>query len=289
MAKTRILPIPLGSGTGPDPSNYYTKDQVDNLLAQQDEVTELKDVDVENLSNGQVLVWNATTEKWENGNVSGTQGPTGPTGPQGPQGETGPQGPKGDTGETGPQGPKGDTGEQGPQGIQGETGPQGPTGPTGPTGADGTPVQKLTQAQYDALSTKDPNMIYIITDATAIDMDDYVESADLATVATSGDYDDLTNKPTIPAAQVNSDWAANSGVAQILNKPTLATVATSGDYTDLTNIPTIPAAQVQSDWNANSGMGQILNKPTTVALTFTFSDQTTATYNLYGALQQNNS
>lgn len=37
----------------------------------------------------------------------------------------------------------------------------------------------------------------------------------------SGDYDDLTNKPTIPAAQVNSDWNASSGVAQILNKPTI--------------------------------------------------------------------
>ena len=35
----------------------------------------------------------------------------------------------------------------------------------------------------------------------------------------SPDYDDLTNKPTIPAAQVNSDWNASSGVAQILNKP----------------------------------------------------------------------
>lgn len=47
--------------------------------------------------------------------------------------------------------------------------------------------------------------------------------ADLATVATTWDYDDLTNKPTIPAAQVNSDWNANSGVAQILNKPTIPT------------------------------------------------------------------
>lgn len=42
----------------------------------------------------------------------------------------------------------------------------------------------------------------------------------LATVATSGSYDDLLNKPTIPAAQVNSDWDAVSGVAEILNKPT---------------------------------------------------------------------
>ncbi|MCQ2574565.1 MAG: phage tail protein [Alphaproteobacteria bacterium] len=65
-------------------------------------------------------------------------------------------------------------------------------------------------------------------------------SADLATVATSGSYNDLEDKPTIPAAQVNSDWNAVSGVAQILNKPTLATVATSGSYNDLTNKPTIP-------------------------------------------------
>lgn len=43
----------------------------------------------------------------------------------------------------------------------------------------------------------------------------------LATVATSGSYNDLTNKPTIPAAQVSSDWNASTGVAQILNKPTI--------------------------------------------------------------------
>ena len=49
---------------------------------------------------------------------------------------------------------------------------------------------------------------------------------------------------TIPAAQVNSDWNANSGVAEILNKPTLATVATSGSYTDLLNKPTIPTDKI---------------------------------------------
>lgn len=42
---------------------------------------------------------------------------------------------------------------------------------------------------------------------------------DLKTVAFSGSYTDLSNKPTIPAAQVNSDWNASSGVAEILNKP----------------------------------------------------------------------
>lgn len=69
------------------------------------------------------------------------------------------------------------------------------------------------------------------TAAQGAKADTAVQPADLATVATTGDYDDLTNKPTIPAAQVNSDWNASSGVAQILNKPTLGTAA-SADTTD---------------------------------------------------------
>lgn len=65
-------------------------------------------------------------------------------------------------------------------------------------------------------------------------------SADLARVAFSGDYDDL------------------------IDKPNLATVATSGDYDDLTNKPTIPAAQIQSDWNQSdsAALDFIKNKPT---------------------------
>lgn len=54
-----------------------------------------------------------------------------------------------------------------------------------------------------------------------------VQPSDLATVATSGSYNDLSNKPTIPAAQVNADWNATSGVARILNKPTIPTVPTN--------------------------------------------------------------
>lgn len=91
-----------------------------------------------------------------------------------------------------------------------------------------------------------------------------VQPSQLATVATSGSYNDLSNKPSIPAAQVNSDWNASSGVAEILNKPTLATVATSGSYNDLSNKPSIPAAQVQSDWNQTNDQAVdfIKNKPT---------------------------
>lgn len=49
-------------------------------------------------------------------------------------------------------------------------------------------------------------------------------AADLATVATTGSYDDLTNKPTIPAAQVQSDWSQsdNKAVDYIKNKPDLS-------------------------------------------------------------------
>ena len=50
------------------------------------------------------------------------------------------------------------------------------------------------------------------------------------------DYNNLTNKPTIPAAQVQTDWNAVSGLGVVLNKPALF----SGSYTDLTNKPTIP-------------------------------------------------
>lgn len=51
--------------------------------------------------------------------------------------------------------------------------------------------------------------------------------SDVATVATTGDYNDLINKPTIPTI------------------PTLAEVALSGDYTDLLNKPTIPTSATQ--------------------------------------------
>lgn len=102
-----------------------------------------------------------------------------------------------------------------------------------------------------------------------------------ATVATSGAYADLTGKPTIPAAQVNTDWQATSGPAEMLNKPT--TVAASGITDAATtahlalkfNTPTGTTAQylrgdgtvatfptqVQPDWNATLAPAAILNKP----------------------------
>lgn len=78
-----------------------------------------------------------------------------------------------------------------------------------------------------------PTAIPIATSALTNDGADgtstYIEADELAAVATSGDYDDLQNKPTIPAAQVNSDWNASSGVAEILNKPAIHNIPAGGN------------------------------------------------------------
>lgn len=137
-----------------------------------------------------------------------------------------------------------------------------------------TDTSDLTNGAGYITSASLPTKTSALTNDGADGTSTYVEADDLATVATSGSYNDLSNKPTIPAAQVNSDWNANSGVAEILNKPALATVATSGSYNDLSNTPTIPAAQVNSDWDAASGVAQILNKPSlaTVATSGSYTD-----------------
>lgn len=51
----------------------------------------------------------------------------------------------------------------------------------------------------------------------------YAKVASLATVATTGDYGDLLNKPSIPAAQVQSDWneSDTNDPSYIQNKPTI--------------------------------------------------------------------
>lgn len=63
----------------------------------------------------------------------------------------------------------------------------------------------------------------------------------LADVATSGSYEDLTNKPTIPAAYSHP---ASHPASMITG---LATVATSGKYSDLTGLPTIPTIEFATD------------------------------------------
>ena len=125
---------------------------------------------------------------------------------------------------------------------------------------NGTDVQTFTanQSTNATANITVPTKTSDLTNNGSDNTSTYVETDELATVATSGLYSDLSGTPTIPAAQVNSDWNAVSGVAEILNKPT------------------IPAAQVNSDWNSNSGVSQILNKPSlaAVATSGSYSDLT---------------
>lgn len=78
-----------------------------------------------------------------------------------------------------------------------------------------------------------------------------VNNLGLATVATTGSYNDLRDIPQAGITQVNSDWNAVSGVAQILNKPVLSTVATSGSYSDLSSKPTIDTLVPPQGGNQN--------------------------------------
>ena len=131
----------------------------------------------------------------------GLQGEKGETGDRGPKGDTGE---KGDIGPQGPRGEKGEKGDKGDRGEKGDTGPQGPKGDKGDKGDTGDPtdtdsamsptsekpvqnkviyaqlqtkvgsetvdnIVELTKTQYDALATKDPGTLYIITDAGEAD------------------------------------------------------------------------------------------------------------------------
>lgn len=96
-----------------------------------------------------------------------------------------------------------------------------------------------------------------LTDKTIIKIDKVILSGTSATMAKAADLwtpslitslsgytvTTLTNSAgtATGGTQVNADWNATSGVAQILNKPTLSTVATTGSYTDLSGKPAIQA------------------------------------------------
>jgi hypothetical protein len=91
-------------------------------------------------------------------------------------------------------------------------------------------------------------------------------------------YNDVNDKPSIPAAQVNSDWASSTGVSAILNKPTIF----SGNYTDLTNKPTLFSGNYTDLTNKPTiptSFSSLVNGTAAISLTSTgalsFTDGTT--------------
>ena len=86
--------------------------------------------------------------------------------------------------------------------------------------------------------------------ADSVEWDKVQNKPNFANVATSGDYNDLSNKPTIPSIEgLASETYVNEKVAAIkvpsldgyAKTADLSTVATSGSYNDLVDKPTIPS------------------------------------------------
>lgn len=196
---------------------------------------------------------------------------TGPQGPTGATGATGPTGPQGEIGNTGPQGPAGNaatvtvgtvtTGAPGTSVAITNAGTTSaavfnftiPRGDTGAAGAGTGDVIGPVSANGSNLALFDGNTGKLIKDSG-------VGILDFKTVAFSGNYTDLTGKPTIPSTTTDITEGANlyftnararsaisatgslaynstTGVISY-TAPTLATVATSGAYADLSGAPT---------------------------------------------------
>ena len=107
------------------------------------------------------------------------------------------------------------------------------------------PSEKLVKSDLDKKVDK--------VNGKGLSTNDYDNTAkntvdNLATVATSGSYNDLSNKPTIPTvvdvvadnnANAVSSNAVYDAVALKASSADLATVATSGSYNDLTDKPSL--------------------------------------------------
>ena len=114
------------------------------------------------------------------------------------------------------------------------------------------PVTSVNEQQGDVVITAES--LGALTEHQ--DISGKADKSSLSAVATSGSYNDLSNKPTIPTK--TSDLTNDSGfltqhqdISGKADKADLATVATSGSYNDLSNKPSIPTKT--SDITNDSG------------------------------------
>lgn len=199
--------------------------------------------------NGNVV----SNPKWSNvGSIQGPAGPQGPVGPKGEQGEPGPKGEPGADGAPGAQGPKGDPGEKGEKGDPGSDASVTKrnveavlTGNITTHTHNNWYIAKGSTAEYTPITDYSPaTKKYVDDTVAAVDVTEQISGkADKAYVdskldtkvdkvsgkqLSTNDYtnDDKTKLAGIAAGaevNVNADWNAESGDAQILNKPTIIT------------------------------------------------------------------
>lgn len=191
--------------------------------------------------------------KWSNvGSIQGPAGPQGPVGSKGEQGEPGPKGEPGADGAPGVQGPKGDPGQKGEKGDPGSDASVTKqnveavlTGDITSHNHDSRYISKSNTSTYTPTADYHPaTKKYVDDTVAAVDVTEqisgkadktYVDSKlDTKVDKVSGkqlstnDYtnEDKTKLAGIAAGaevNVNADWNAESGDAQILNKPTIIT------------------------------------------------------------------
>lgn len=199
--------------------------------------------------NGNVV----SNPKWSNiGSIQGPAGPQGPVGPKGEQGEPGPKGEPGANGAPGVQGPKGDPGEKGEKGDPGSDASVTKqnveavlTGNITTHTHNDWYIAKGSTVEYTPITDYSPaTKKYVDDTVAAVDVTEQISGkADKAYVdskldtkvdkvsgkqLSTNDYtnDDKTKLAGIAAGaevNVNADWNAESGDAQILNKPTIIT------------------------------------------------------------------
>lgn len=191
--------------------------------------------------------------KWSNvGSIQGPAGPQGPVGPKGEQGEPGPKGEPGADGAPGAQGPKGDPGEKGEKGDPGSDASVTKqnveavlTGDITSHNHDSRYISKSNASAYTPTTDYHPaTKKYVDDTVAAVDVTEQISGkADKTYVdskldtkvdkisnkqLSTEDYttEDKTKLAGIAAGaevNVNADWNAESGDAQILNKPTIIT------------------------------------------------------------------
>jgi hypothetical protein len=191
--------------------------------------------------------------KWSNvGSIQGPAGPQGPVGPKGEQGEPGPKGEPGADGAPGAQGPKGDPGEKGEKGDPGSDASVTKqnveavlTGDITSHNHDSRYISKSNTSTYTPTTDYHPaTKKYVDDTVAAVDVTEQISGkADKTYVdnkldtkvdkvsgkqLSANDYtnEDKTKLAGIAAGaevNVNADWNAESGDAQILNKPTIIT------------------------------------------------------------------
>ena len=227
-------------------------------------------------------LWDSTQEEYMDTGVpaNGRPGAKGDTGPQGPQGETGATGPiasitsqtmvyqNSTAGDTIPSGEWQSVRPVTPQGqylwtrltLSWNNGIDTVLYSVSRMGVDGTgsvvSVNDKGPDQDGDVSLSGADIPVSGTDSTKLNtaiqtlatgLSQKANSDDLATVATSGDYADLTGAPNLSTVATSGAYSDLSG------KPALADVATSGEYSDLSGTPNLATVATSGAYSDLSG------------------------------------